>query len=104
MFSYNITDDAVQDLQDIAQYTLNKWGAKQLEKYRAVLKKRFEEIGKGIIIKRNFSSNLPAVFVTKSGSHYIFHLTQSNQKPVIIAVFHEARDILIHLTDRLGED
>ena len=45
---------------------------------------------------------MPDVYVTKSGGHFIFYLAEENQKPIIIAVIHESRDILEHLTARLN--
>ncbi|NQY65098.1 MAG: type II toxin-antitoxin system RelE/ParE family toxin [Alteromonadaceae bacterium] len=102
MSLYHLTEDAEQDLRDIARYTLDNWGIKQLEKYRSSLKKRFITIGKNEIIKRHFSQKMPDVYVTKSGGHFIFYLAEENQKPIIIAVIHESRDILEHLTARLN--
>ena len=103
MSLYHLTEDAEQDLRDIARYTLEKWGVTKLAKYRVSLKKRFNEIGKEQIIKRLFSQNLPDVYVTKSGAHFIFYLCEEDQPPIIIAIIHEARDILKHLKDRLTD-
>lgn len=101
MPSYVFTEEAEQDLREIARYTLNKWGVKQLEAYRKALNKSFKAIGKNEVLKRRFSKNSPDIFVTKSGAHFVFYLTPKQEKPIIIAVIHEARDIVSHLEKRI---
>ena len=98
---YVFTEEAERDLREIARYTLDKWGAKQLESYRKSLNKSFASIAKNEVIKRRFSKNSPDIFDTKSGGHFIFYLTPEQGKPIIIAVLHEARDIVKHLASRL---
>lgn len=38
MRNYTLSDDAEEDLRNIALYTLDMWGAKQLREYQAALK------------------------------------------------------------------
>lgn len=102
MHNYLLSKDAEQDLRDIARYTLDKWGQKQFLTYRQLLKNKFEAIGKGSVITHQFSENLPDIYVTKAGSHFVFYLAPKTSKPVIIAVLHEARDFMRHLTSRLN--
>jgi len=98
---YILTDEAEQDLREIARYTLQKWGKKQLENYRKELKKQFETIGSNAVIKRQFSPTIPEVLYTKAGSHFVFYLQPKQGKPMIVAILHEARDIMQHLNSRL---
>ena len=101
---YKLTNEDEQDLREITRYTLDNWGEKQLNKYRVSLKKRFNDIGKGQIVKRSFSQRLPDVYVTKSDRHFIFYLVEENQTPIIIAIIHEAKDILNHLAEWLSDN
>jgi hypothetical protein len=55
MRQYNITEDAEQDLREIARYTLSKFGPKQLEAYRQALNSTFNAIGRNQVIQRQFS-------------------------------------------------
>ncbi len=100
MQSYKITEDAKVDLIEIAHYTLNKWGKDTFIKYRNGLEKAFNAIAKQTSIKKIFSEKLSDVFVKKYKHHYIFYINQKNTV-IIIAVIHEKRDILSHLTRRL---
>ncbi len=100
MKTYKITDDAKNDLIEIAQYTLNKWGKKSFNEYRVGLEGIFDTIANRTVIQRKISEKLPNVFVTKYKYHFIFYIYENNNA-IIIAVIHEKRDILKHLTHRL---
>ncbi len=101
MTLYEISVDAENDLKEIAQYTLNKWGAKVFNQYRNGLIKTFDAIANKNVIEKRVSKKLPDVLVSKYRHHFIFYLTITNQKPIIIAIIHEQRDILKHLIKRL---
>lgn len=104
MPAYILSKSAEQDLREIARYTLKKWGKTQLNSYRQMLKNSFEAIAAGDVVQRRFSENLPDVHITKAGAHFIFYLTPPNSKPIVIAVLHEARDIVQHLASRLDDE
>jgi len=98
---YEISIDAENDLTEIAQYSLDKWGIKVFEQYKNGLIQTFNVIGNNEAIERVVSKTLADVFVTKYRYHFIFYLKSNNHKPTIIAVIHEQRDILKHLLKRL---
>lgn len=101
MLHYKLTEDAEQDLREVARYTLDAWGRKSLEEYRDGLKKVFVDISENKVMKRRFSQKFPEVFVTKYKYHYIFYVVQPSQEPVILGVIHERRDIVNRLHERL---
>lgn len=43
---YQLSKDAVQDLRDVAKYTIDTWGRNELQKYRLGLKDTFLAITK----------------------------------------------------------
>ena len=102
MKHYNLTKDAEKDLREIARYTLNQWGKEKNQKYRDGLKHVFNNTGKNQIQKNTFSNNIPKLLVTKYQYHFIFYLTDNAEKPIIIGVIHERRDIVERLKERLG--
>ncbi|MCJ8268955.1 MAG: type II toxin-antitoxin system RelE/ParE family toxin [Psychrosphaera sp.] len=102
MAHYELTKDAQRDLQQIARYTLNKWGKAQLQKYRSGLKRTLKLIAQNEVVPRLFSKRFPQLLVTKYQNHFIFYLTEKNTKPVIIGVIHEERDIVNRLARRLS--
>lgn len=98
---YELSLDADQDLQDVARYTLNNWGKSFLLKYRNGLKAKFKVIAGNSIIKKSFSAQFPELYVTKYRYHFIFYLHKIDQKPLIIGVIHEQRDLVNRLSERL---
>ena len=101
MKHYDLTKDVEKDLREVARYTLNKWGKEKLQEYRDGLKNTFNKIGKNEIQIHQFSKNIPELLVTKYKYHFIFYLTKNLEKPIIIGVIHERRDIVKRLTERL---
>ena len=99
---YELTEEAEQDLREVARYTLTRWGAAMLEQYWGGLKETFSAIAVGSIYKRTFTETFPDLFVTKYQHHYIFYLSSGRSKPVIIGVIHERRDIVSRLSERLS--
>lgn len=102
MQSYRLSKDAKQDLKEVTRYTLNKWGKNALKKYVSDLTKTFEAIGDGIVPKQAFSRRFPKLFVTKCRYHYVFYVSVGMDRPGIIGVIHERRDIFSRLSKRLG--
>ena len=98
---YDITDDAEADIREIVSYTLENWGVAQTNIYRKAIKDTFELIGHKTVVIRKFSDTFPDLLVTKCLHHYIFYLNEGVKKPTIIAVLHEARDIVALLVSRL---
>ena len=101
MQTYTLSEEAKTDLIEIAQYTLNRWGKKQFNQYKDGLKNKFEAIANKTAQQKPFSTKLPEVSVSKYKYHYIFSIQHKN-KPLIIAIIHEKRDILRHLENRLN--
>lgn len=101
MKNYRLTKDAEQDLREVARYTRKEWGLAKLREYRGGLKKAFEAIGKHDVVSQDFSENFPELLVTKYRHHFIFHVVAGMDKPTIIGVVHERRDIVERLSERL---
>lgn len=102
MADYELTRDAENDLRDVARYTLGTWGKAVLAEYRSGIKQTLKNIGKGKITPRPFSDKFPQLLVTKYRYHFIFYVVERMQKPVIIGVIHERRDVVARLSERLN--
>lgn len=101
MRAYELSKDTEEDLREVARYTLATWGRDQLNEYRQGLKEVFDAIGHQAIVARKFSKNYPQLRVTKYRYHYIFFIAEGVEKPIIIGVIHERRDIVNQLEERL---
>ena len=101
MPNYELAAAAVEDLQDIAQYTVSKWGARQAVNYGARLDAHFVAIGNGTARTRIFLSPRHELRVSRVEHHYVFHLERQKRRPLILAVFHENMDLMTRLRDGL---
>lgn len=101
MANYQLSKDAENDLRHIANYTVNKWGKKQLEKYRFTLKSSFEKIGSREVVPRSYSKNLPNIFFIQAGEHFVFYIENIKTRPIIIAILHKSQDLVKHMLDRI---
>lgn len=101
MQPYELSKDAEEDLREVARYTLDQWGKEQLAEYRQGLKETFHTIGVQNVVSRQFSKNYPQLRVTKYRYHHIFYISEGVDKPIIIGVIHERRDIVNQLARRL---
>lgn len=101
MRTYDLTDEAVNDLREIVRYTLKQRGETQVRRYQKALTDRLEAVAKGEVVKHTFSNNLPDVYVTRCEHHYIFYTTRNRARPLILAILHERRDIVTRLVERL---
>lgn len=101
MLSYELTPGAASDLRDIGRHTLARWGRRQQQRYAHQLERCCQAIGDGTAVSRTFSDRHPSVYVMRCQHHYVFFLTPTGGKPVIIAFLHERMDLTARLRKRL---
>jgi len=94
-----LRQEAINDLNDIWDYTFEKWSESQADKYYATIKfacKGIEEnpeIGKEYFV---ISKNLLGL---KSGKHIIFYHLISENEIEVIRILHERMDLKNRLTE-----
>lgn len=85
--------DAIDDLNDIWNYTLINWSEKQADKYYGQIKLDCVKIGDNPVIgKRYFEVKLNLLGLN-SGNHIIFYMVTSVNKIEIIRILHEKMDL-----------
>ena len=91
---YRLTPRAVQDLEDIADYTFKVWGAEQMEIYLRRLVARFEWLAEKPEIGRPRDDVDTGYRCYPEGLHLIFYLVDAESGELaIIGVPHSAMDI-----------
>ena len=93
------SDQAKEDLKNLAAYTLNTWGEDQLQKYREQLKSAFvqlSEMPKSGRPRDDIRSGYRSLPVAE---HVIFYRLESNGDVQIIAIPHSKRDPSQHMTE-----
>lgn len=71
---YRLTPRALADLDDIADYTIEKWGADQLEAYLGALRKRFEWLAANPALGRERDDIYPRYGGLPEGNHVVFYV------------------------------
>ena len=96
---YEITSPAENDIVEIWDYTVNKWGEKQADGYIGVIYEYFSEIATDNVFCRTIFIEDEEVKYVRCEHHYIFFL--SEKKPIILGIIHEKRDFVSVLKKRL---
>ena len=89
---YRVTPRAAADLNDIAVYSLRKWGQQQTTAYLTALNDRFVWLGEYPDIGRARPEILRDLRSFREGSHIIFYRTRGTAIE-IIGVPHASMDI-----------
>ena len=85
--------EAIDDLNNIWDYTYEKWSESQADKYYEMLKLSFLEIGKNPELGKAYdeiSENLKALH---SGRHIIFYHLTDQHEIEIIRILHDSMDL-----------
>lgn len=97
---YVLTQSAKKDVKGIWNYTAEKWGMEQADRYLRKLESGFDSIARGECVSKKPLSSFENVRSIRCEHHYIFYLY--GKRPIILAVLHEKMDFIARLKERLG--
>lgn len=89
---YRLTPRALNDLDDIADFTIETWGIDQLEKYLRQLNDRFEWLAENPLLGRIRDDIHPGYRSFPEGSHVVFYIIQGEHVDVI-GIPHKSMDV-----------
>ena len=89
---------AIDDLNDIWDYTFEQWSEKQADKYYSSLKFACREIGENPDLGRDYTEIKSNLLGLKSGKHIIFYQMISDEEIEVIRILHERMDLKNRLT------
>ncbi len=90
---------AINDLNDIWDYTFEKWSEKQADKYYATIKFACNGIGENPDAGREYHGISKDLLGLKIEKHIIFYKSISESRIEIVRILHERMD----LKNRLNE-
>ena len=90
---------AIDDLNDIWDYTFEQWSENQADKYYATIKFVCKEIGENPKLGREYTEISKKLLGLKTGKHIIFYQLIAIDEIEVIRILHERMD----LKNRLGE-
>jgi len=94
-----LRQEAIDDLNDIWDYTFEKWSEKQADKYYATIKIACNGIGENPDVGKEYFGISKNLLGLKSGKHIIFYQSLSENEIEVIRILHERMD----LKNRLSE-
>jgi toxin ParE1/3/4 len=99
MANYKLTKKAVEDLENIWDYTFEKWSLEQADKYYSLLISSFNLIGENPNIGKNYLGVNTELFGLKTNRHIIFYRRLPNKPIEITRILHERMDLQNRLND-----
>lgn len=94
-----LRQEAIDDLNDIWNYTFEQWSENQADKYYATLKFACKEIGENPELGREYEEISRNLLGLKSGKHIIFYHIISEDEIEVIRILHERMDLKSRLTE-----
>jgi toxin ParE1/3/4 len=90
---------AIDDLNNIWDYTVEKWSENQADKYYATIKFACKEIGENPDMGKEYSDISRNLLGLKSGKHIIFYHMISDNEIEVIRILRERMDLKNRLTE-----
>jgi len=90
--------EAIDDLNDIWNYTFEQWSENQADTYYALLKSSCKEIGENPELGRDYSGIRGNLLGLKTGKHIIFYHLITAGEIEVIRILHERMDLENRLT------
>jgi toxin ParE1/3/4 len=94
-----LRQEAINDLNDIWDYTFEQWSENQADKYYSTLKFACKVIGVNPDLGREYTGIKRNLLGFKSGKHIIFYQKISVEEIEVIRILHERMDLKNRLTE-----
>ncbi|MDZ7766048.1 MAG: type II toxin-antitoxin system RelE/ParE family toxin [Melioribacteraceae bacterium] len=94
-----LRQEAINDLSDIWEYTLQKWSENQADKYYQAIEYACKEIGENPNIGKEYTEISKSLFGFKTGKHLIFYHMIAENEIEVIRILHERMDLKNRLTE-----
>ena len=98
MAKFKLTNNAVKDLSDSWNYTVETWSESQADKYYQLLLNACSSIAKKPQIGKVYEEIYPELMGKKTSKHIIFHRVTGDQTIEITRILHERMDLKNKLT------
>ena len=90
---YRISEQAIDDLNDIWIYIFNKWSKEPADRYYDLIIQEIEFIAENYLIGKSAEQTRKNYRVTKLKSHLIFYRKVKNKIVEIVRILHQRMDI-----------
>jgi len=90
---------AINDLNDIWNYTYEQWSENQADKYYTTIKLACDELGENSTVGKQYQEIGRNLFGLKSGKHIIFYQLISSNEIEVIRILHKKMDLKKRITE-----
>jgi len=104
MAKFKLTNNAVKDLSDIWNYTVEAWSESQADKYYKLLLDAFSTIAKKPQIGKVYEEIYPKLKGKRTSKHIIYYRVMDDQSIEIARILNERMDLKNKLTPLLPSD
>jgi toxin ParE1/3/4 len=94
---YRISNQVVEDINNIWIYTFNKWSKEQADRYYDLIIKEIEFVSDNFMMGKSVEETRKNYRVTKIKSHLIFYKKLENEIVEIVRILHQRMDVKKYL-------
>src|SRR5690606_32474134 len=96
--TYDISEEAANDLEDIWRYTLENWSLEQADRYLRIVLEEIIYLAGNPEAGKDYRKVRNGYRISKVKSHFIFYkINHKEYNLTVIRVLHEMMDIESHL-------
>jgi toxin ParE1/3/4 len=99
MAKYKLSNKAVEDLDQIWNYTFDEWSEDQADKYYLMLLENCGEVACNPQSGKNYSFITENLMGFKAGRHIIFYRSIEGNEVEIIRILHEQMDLKSRISE-----
>ena len=97
MTKYDVSLEAIEDLYNIWEYTVDTWSEQQADTYYAILEHSFTDIAEDPEhCGKPYNEIYPGLRALHVSQHMVFYVIQTNGKVLIVRILHEQMDYARH--------
>lgn len=93
MAKYVLTNQAVEDLSKIWEYTYEVWSESQADKYYELLTSSFQEIVQNPELGKSYAEIDSAILGLRVGKHIVFYRVVKSGDIEIVRILHQRMDL-----------
>jgi toxin ParE1/3/4 len=99
MAKYQLTNKAVEDLNNIWDYTFDQWSQRQADKYYQMLLDNFQTLADNPSLGKNYEGIANHLFGIRAEHHIIFFRRIHQNEIEITRILHERMDLKNRITE-----
>ena len=97
---YQLSKEALNDLEKIWLYTFENWSQEQADRYFQLIINEIEHVAKEPLSGKDYSEIRKGYFRSRVKSHFIFYRINTKKKAIeVIRILHQQMNTESHLTD-----